>query len=183
MPANLLKEDLRYIKTEKALDTAMFSLLSKRNFRRITVHNICSTALISRATFYAHYTDKYDLLKDWLPRVCPDNFDLNESYEYIENIINKFIFEHKVIIKNIVTDASRETLEILRHMIISFFKLKPRTGNIDSDPKYVVFYSIYAGGIIQYILWQVENNFPADVRPMNRYLHEIIKNHQELVLG
>ena len=183
MPANLLKEDLRYIKTERALDMAMFSLLSRRNFRKITVHNICTTALISRATFYAHYTDKYDLLKDWLLRICPHVFSLNEPYEYIEHIINKFIFENKLIIKNIITDASRETLEILRHMMISFFKLNPKTGNIASDPKYVIFYNIYANGIIQYISWQVENNFPAGVRPMNRYLYEIIKNYQALEMA
>ena len=185
MPANLRpvssrKEDLRCIKTAKALDIAMFSLLEKRNFRRITVHNICAEALISRATFYAHYPDKYDFLKDWLTRICPQDLTFDEPYEYIENIINTFMFKHKSIIKNIVRDAAEETLEVLQNIIFSFLKVRPKADNMDLDPRHVIFLNIYAGGIVQYILWQVKNNFPDHFLPMNRYLYEFIKNCREL---
>ena len=180
MPANPRKEDLRCIKTEKALDIAMFTLLSKRNFRRITVHNICTAALISRATFYAHYTDKYDFLKDWLMRIGPQNLTFYEPYEYIENLINKFMLEHKLIIRNIVNDATKETLDVLHHVVISFLKLKSRVDTIGSDAKYIIFSNIYGGGIMQYILWQMNNNFPANVPLMNRPLYEIIKKCREL---
>lgn len=175
-PANPRKEDLRSIKTEKALDSAILSLLEKRNFRRITVHNICAEALVSRATFYAHYTDKYDFLKDWLTRIFPHGLTFDEPYEYIENVINTFMLKHKSIVKNIVHDATGETLNVLRNIIFSFLKVKPKIDSMDLDPKHMIFLNIYAGGIVQYILWQVKNNFPDHFLPMNRYLYESIKN-------
>jgi len=44
---------------------AVLKLLNRRNFEKITVNDICEEALVSRATFYAHFNDKYDLFKYW----------------------------------------------------------------------------------------------------------------------
>ena len=175
MSENNVKMDIRYVKTEKALDHAMYSLLEKRNFQKITVSDICAAAMISRASFYVHYIDKYDFLQDWLSRLYPQNLTFHEPYDYIETSINQFVLTHKSIIKNIVMNADNETLDILLKFILLFLKITPKSDKVSSDPAHIVSYNIYAGGLIRYIIWQVENNFPKEVLPMNIHIYKIIE--------
>lgn len=60
------ENDLRYIKTERAIREAFFSLLEEGTFERITVKDITERAMINRNTFYLHYKDKFDLINSIL---------------------------------------------------------------------------------------------------------------------
>ena len=180
MIENKKKADLRTIKTEKALDIAMYELLRKRNYRKITVNDICLEALISRAAFYAHYSDKYDLLKTWLVRISPKIHLYEESYEYIEKTINEFIFENKTIIKNIVNDADQETQDILSQIVLSFLTNEAEPDKLSPAPGQAVLSNFYVGGILGYITWQVNHNFPEDVKPMNKYLYRVLEKYQDI---
>ena len=53
------KNDLRVIKTNKALFNALLDLMKEKTFEEIKISDVCSKALINRSTFYAHYNDKY----------------------------------------------------------------------------------------------------------------------------
>lgn len=58
------KFDTKYqLYNDKMID-AMIRLLQKKSFDAITVTEICRTAGIQRSTFYAHYSDPYELLQD-----------------------------------------------------------------------------------------------------------------------
>ena len=56
-------EDLRVVKTKRAIESAMEKLLSEKPFDAITVQAILDEALVNRKTFYSHYRDKYDLVR------------------------------------------------------------------------------------------------------------------------
>ncbi len=56
-------EDIRIIKTKNRIQQAFIEMLQTKAFDRINVTELCQKAQISRITFYAHYHDKYDLLK------------------------------------------------------------------------------------------------------------------------
>ena len=45
---------------------ALTNLLKVKTFENIKVSDICQEALINRSTFYDHYTDKYELLVDYI---------------------------------------------------------------------------------------------------------------------
>lgn len=60
------KKDLRVIKTKNILYTTLINLMREKKFEEIKVSDICNQALINRSTFYAHYTDKYELLADYI---------------------------------------------------------------------------------------------------------------------
>lgn len=54
--------DPRVTRTRKLIREALTSLLAEKSFGAVNVQDIAEQATINRATFYAHYTDKFDLL-------------------------------------------------------------------------------------------------------------------------
>lgn len=57
------KEDRRVKYTKMVLKESFIALLEKKDISQITIKEICENADINRATFYAHYTDQYDLMR------------------------------------------------------------------------------------------------------------------------
>lgn len=55
-------EDRRVRKTKKQLRGALTSLLLEKDISRVTVRDVADLADVNRGTFYAHYSDVYDLL-------------------------------------------------------------------------------------------------------------------------
>jgi AcrR family transcriptional regulator len=53
--------DLRVRRTHKLLREALIALIEERGFDALTVGEIASRAMVSRAAFYRYYQDKYDL--------------------------------------------------------------------------------------------------------------------------
>ncbi len=56
------KEDPRITRTSNLILQAFIGLLSEKGFQSLTVQDITKKAGINRATFYAHFPDKYVLL-------------------------------------------------------------------------------------------------------------------------
>jgi len=57
------KVDRRVKYTKMVLKESFIKLLEQKDISKITIKEICEDADINRATFYAHYTDQYDLLR------------------------------------------------------------------------------------------------------------------------
>lgn len=55
------RNDLRVVNTKKRLRQTFARLMSEKSIQNITVAELCARAEINRSTFYAHYTDIYDL--------------------------------------------------------------------------------------------------------------------------
>lgn len=56
----------QFQRTDKAILQAMVSLLKKKSFEKITVQDILEETPVTRATFYAHYHDKYEVVEKML---------------------------------------------------------------------------------------------------------------------
>ncbi|GHO42137.1 TetR/AcrR family transcriptional regulator [Ktedonospora formicarum] len=54
--------DPRVKRTRQLLQQSFLELLQEKGFASVTIQDITERATINRATFYAHYTDKYMLL-------------------------------------------------------------------------------------------------------------------------
>lgn len=54
--------DPRVRRTRLLLEQAFMALIEKKGFQALTVQDIAERAGVNRATFYAHFTDKYALL-------------------------------------------------------------------------------------------------------------------------
>lgn len=92
-------DDLRIIKTKKALYNALINLMKKKTFEEIKVSDICDEALINRSTFYAHFDDKYSLLSNMLDNLKQQFIselnnkenNINNSKEYYIEVIRIFL--------------------------------------------------------------------------------------------
>ena len=58
------KNESKYFNTAIKMDEALITLLEKKDFEYITVKEICDTAGVNRSTFYLHYENTSDLLKE-----------------------------------------------------------------------------------------------------------------------
>ena len=57
------KEDRRVRITKQAIKESLIELMKDYPISKVSVKKLCEMADINRSTFYAHYTDQYDLLK------------------------------------------------------------------------------------------------------------------------
>ena len=57
-----MKTDARVRYTRRVIKESLLRLLEDRPVNRITVKEVCEAAQINRATFYAHFTDCFDVL-------------------------------------------------------------------------------------------------------------------------
>ena len=62
MTTQINLDDPRVKRTRQLLQQAFMSLMMEGRFRDITVQEIADRATVNRATFYAHFEDKFDLL-------------------------------------------------------------------------------------------------------------------------
>lgn len=58
---NAKRIDPRAVRTRQLLFDAFHSMLTEKSFEEITVQDIAERATVNRATFYAHFADKYAL--------------------------------------------------------------------------------------------------------------------------
>lgn len=57
------KNNQRFRDMDRRLKSALLELLQYMDFEKITVKMICETARVNRSTFYAHYTDIYEVME------------------------------------------------------------------------------------------------------------------------
>lgn len=66
------KSDRRVERTQELLLNALVSLLMERGYEKLTIQNLLDQAGIGRATFYAHFQSKEDLLSRSIARLQAD---------------------------------------------------------------------------------------------------------------
>lgn len=97
MRSEKMNRKVRY--TKMVLKESFIRLMKKKAFQRITITEICEDADINRATFYAHYTDQYDLLRQIEQELVGDinhylgNYLFNENESEFLQMLEK-IFEY-----------------------------------------------------------------------------------------
>lgn len=57
------REDPRVTRTRQLIEQSFFELLTEKSLHKLTIGEIAARARINRATFYAHFEDKYALYR------------------------------------------------------------------------------------------------------------------------
>jgi AcrR family transcriptional regulator len=93
------KDDRRVKYTRMVLKESFINLLEKKDISQISIKEICEDADINRATFYAHYSDQYDLFRrienELLDNVNARLAELDRVSNEMSNVITaERIFEY-----------------------------------------------------------------------------------------
>jgi AcrR family transcriptional regulator len=130
--------DPRVKRTRKLLEQAFMELMTEKGFQSITIQDVTERATVNRATFYAHFEDKFDLLdsyireqfEEWLAQKAPISaeFDLEHLrqlvasvFEFLSQIHNKCSTADKQVEPMFETAVQDE----LNDYLLSWFKRLP----------------------------------------------------------
>ncbi|MDR3575716.1 MAG: TetR/AcrR family transcriptional regulator [Anaerolineaceae bacterium] len=94
--------DPRVKRTRKLLEQAFMELMLEKGFQSITIQDVTERATVNRATFYAHFEDKFDLLdsymreqfEEWLSQKAPisSEFDLPRLHQLVATVF-EFLYQ------------------------------------------------------------------------------------------
>ncbi|MBQ2242196.1 MAG: TetR/AcrR family transcriptional regulator, partial [Clostridia bacterium] len=93
------KNESKYFNTAVKMDEALISLLEKKDFEYITVKEICDVAGVNRSTFYLHYENVSDLLKETTRYILDKHFSYygDEKMDLIGHLNE---FDHSELVFN-----------------------------------------------------------------------------------
>ncbi|MCQ2418686.1 MAG: TetR/AcrR family transcriptional regulator [Clostridia bacterium] len=113
-----MENDLRVLKTKKAIREAFIALVEEKGYRHVTVSDITKRATINRNTFYLHYMDKEDLISSLMQesvarqgekmKILTSSVnvpDLTEITQVFRSVLN-IIFEEIEFYRILLTDES-----------------------------------------------------------------------------
>lgn len=81
------KNESKYFNTAVKMDKVLIELLEKKDFEYITIKEICEKAGVNRSTFYLHYENTVDLLREATQHII-DGFLTYFSVDYKEITFN-----------------------------------------------------------------------------------------------
>lgn len=73
----IMKTDLRIVKTNEALRSALLSLLKQKPLESISISELCREAKVNRGTFYLHYENVIALFAEYFREIT---IDLDKAY-------------------------------------------------------------------------------------------------------
>jgi len=186
-----IKEDRRIRKTKRALREGLAELLTEKSIQSITVRELTDKADIHRSTFYANFTDIYDLYSSIenavlqeVREVFSENYTVDSKVFF--EILFKYISENRQVCrmflgKNVSpTFYSRLTDLLKEAYLICWRKEYGFTGKAEELEWYVHFY--LSGSLAVVGKWADEGfNFSPEELTMvfadvNDNFGEIIKN-------
>ena len=112
MESEKKRSDRRIRRTQNNLKKALLSLLQTKNINEISIRELAELADINRGTFYLHYRDPYDLLRQLseqflaeLQQLTEDNSHNHELLHILLGVNGDILFQNsleKMLIKNIL---------------------------------------------------------------------------------
>lgn len=168
------KVDLRIIKTKKVLYEALEDLMIDNSFEEIKVSDICAKALINRSTFYAHYTDKYELLDEYINSLKDDlqselekNININNTKEYyiemIRLLLNHIEEKKNTYLSIMIKNKNSILMDIVDDVINKNILEQIKEENSKKIPSTIII-KFYLGGVINICLeWlKYDNKYSKD---------------------
>lgn len=182
-------EDIRIIKTKKALNKSLCQLLITVPYSRISIVEICNNADVHRATFYNYYKSKDDLFVNCVKQVNQNFIDkfyelnrreFSSRSELLNYIIDSFIERsHELLqyIKKVVAIQKEEKIYYILNKSIyeclyQVLSLVPSQGvNVSKD--FVA--KFYAGALTSISFWYIEND-NISKEEFTKYVHHYLSN-------
>lgn len=164
------KLDLRIQKTYRALTDTFLEMLEEMPFEQVTVNELCSRAMIRRATFYKHFADKYEfftfVVKEtqsrFLGRSAKD--DGQPQHFYYNTIVSVFDFIDEN--RTLVASALKSSMFPVLLNIVSEQTARDVRAQLEQDKRNgrelpaspVILAQLFTGALINVSRWWLLEN-------------------------
>lgn len=180
-------DDRRVRRSRRALRTALVDLVLEKGFRAITVDEIVERADVARATFYAHYRDKDDLLVDIVRDLTEERERplpaIEQAHEKgFTGLPVRYIFEHaereraayQVILRGEGDGrALREFFALTSRRAEQLFRDRGERLGVTPRVPFDVIARAWTGELVAVLAWWVENDTGYSVTEVTRYLRDL----------
>ena len=176
------KQDLRVIKTEKAICEAFLQLRKNTPLEKIKVRDICRIALINTTTFYNHYADVPTLSDSLENKILEESFQNFDGKDCLFSDPERFLKGAQLSI-----EEANETLSILfqDRKDVQFLKLSKQLrdyyhGLSSSEEDDIRMTFLITGTMHTMQLLMQEGNYTAEelVKHISNYIHAVIANER-----
>ncbi|MDO4326247.1 MAG: TetR/AcrR family transcriptional regulator [bacterium] len=159
------EDSAKVLQTRRMLAAQLIRLLENKNFKKITVNDICQSAMISRSAFYLHFEDKYHLLHYCLEEELErwKHAMRNKSVdEFILYILDCVLDKKNFYYNTIATETDREVTSMFQKVFQQFFwnylKERQEAGCTFPGPLSITS-AFYAGGLATSTAQWIQNDF------------------------
>ncbi|MFJ5787705.1 MULTISPECIES: TetR/AcrR family transcriptional regulator [Streptomyces] len=179
--------DRRVRRTRAALRRALVELVLDKGFHAVTVEEITERADVGRATFYAHYRDKEDLLVGVVRDLAEDRERLLPAVrqahaEGFTGLPVKYIFEHaeqeKPVYQVILRGegdgrALREFTDLIRTHAEAAFRARVEQLAVTPRIPLDIVARAWTGELIGLLTWWVENDTGYGAAEITAHLRDL----------
>ncbi|WP_100488374.1 TetR/AcrR family transcriptional regulator [Sporolactobacillus pectinivorans] len=162
------ENDRRFKRTEQIIRDVFVQLVNERGFNHVTIKDITERANLNRATFYLHYTDKYELMTAFQKKFLEDaknlsteskKIDIFSLYDKEETIlflvkILQYYKDHSSVIKMMLNENRSDFIKLMKQLVFqNLFEIpavKEQGSQLSIPKNYLISYIFSAHfGILQ----------------------------------
>jgi AcrR family transcriptional regulator len=182
--------DLRVRRTRKLLSDALVALLAEHPLESITVRQVCERAMVHRATFYSHFTDKHELLRSVLNDVQADLLQLQGSTEqmagkdqfHLREFI-AYVSARRSLFSLLLVEKETDSLTaLMRHQLAAMTESQVKeyqAAGVRYSVPPIVMAQFFAGAVFGVIAWWLENDQPIAAEHLTHYLDHLLSKQYE----
>lgn len=180
------KVDLRVNRTKKLLSEALLKMLEKKLFSKINVNDLCLEAMVSRAAFYTHFVDKYDLLRYSLKRIKDAYLQERPLYPRKESLVMlvDYIEEYRSVFEHLIYDDNSYELQMMFNELFIEDTLqeieKMDSHNLISDMQKELIASFISGGISNLLIRWIARKFSFGREELAEMLETLMSPREEM---
>ena len=175
------RNDPRVERTRKALFESLLVLIVEKGYDATTVRDVLDRADVGRATFYAHFYNKEDLL---LGRMSVFQLDVGNGAQQSQSPTMPDVtrlFEHVARFRNLGlalrgTPVLEESLKIARADLLASFRKFLRGERTRLCAKHAdseLLAQFLTGALLHLLLWWLDEGMPEPPSAMNRWFAEL----------
>ena len=177
--------DLRTQKIIDSLTGAFKQLIEEKSFEAITVNELCERAKTRRATFYKHFSDKYDFFQYMLEQMrseliqeAKSNTSINTAQEYLHLFVDiglDFVEKHKKFLLAL-KDSS-----IAGQMMQTITDKAFREQHFEYLLEDELAVQFLIGGLNQCVTWWLGNMNRASKEDVQKVMYTLVDNYAAAV--
>ena len=179
-----IKEDRRVRKTKRALREGLAELLTEKSIQDITVKELTDKVDIHRSTFYANFTDIYDLCSQIEDAVVQEISDIVlEDYAFnskacFEDLL-KYIFDNKQVCRmffgrNVSPTFFSRLTALFMEASLDWMRKEYNISGLTEEFEY--YGHFFISGILAIVGKWAEGNFEYSIEQLVRMLADIEEN-------